>query len=61
MVDKDDCSKIFTGCFCIVFIVGVILFSLSFSVIELNHVGLFKNTYDVGIENGLVYRPGRLL
>lgn len=55
------CQICFTIFFGIVILVGVILFAISFSIVDLNTVALKRNTYNRKIEEKTVYKPGRLL
>lgn len=46
-------------CFVILMIVGLSLFGVSFSIIELNNVGILKNKYTISLESDKIYMPGR--
>lgn len=49
----------YTITFSIILLVGLILFGISFSVIELNNVGLLKNKFSISLESDKIYRSGR--
>ena len=47
------------GLLAVTFIVSVILFACSYSVIEVNEVGLYKNKFKVDVNQDKVYKSGR--
>mmetsp|Transcript_38026 Transcript_38026/g.34043 ORF Transcript_38026/g.34043 Transcript_38026/m.34043 type:complete len:130 (-) Transcript_38026:618-1007(-) len=56
-------SKGCMGCFICVYavgiLVGIILMSLSFKIVELNRAALRQNTFSRNIESDKIYMPGR--
>lgn len=53
------CTTCFTISFFVILAISLILFSLSFKVLDLNHYALKRNTYNRNVDKSIVYKPGR--
>lgn len=54
-----NCGVCYSICFIILMTVGLSLFGVSFSIIELNSAGILKNKYTISLESDKIYKPGR--
>lgn len=53
------CQTCFSISFCVVLIVGIILFSLSFKIVDINNYALKRNSYNKDIDEKTVFKSGR--
>eukprot|EP01016_Furgasonia_blochmanni_P007069 TRINITY_DN12833_c0_g1_i2.p1 TRINITY_DN12833_c0_g1~~TRINITY_DN12833_c0_g1_i2.p1 ORF type:complete len:379 (-),score=114.24 TRINITY_DN12833_c0_g1_i2:59-1144(-) len=47
------------GFCCICLIISTILFAISYAIVDVNEVGILRNTVSKKVENGTIYYPGR--
>ena len=59
MAEAKTCLAIFTCLFSVILLVSIILFSLSFKLVNLNEVGIYRNTYTKEVDSKKLYRSGR--
>jgi hypothetical protein len=55
----NKCLAVFGLIYLAVFITGVVLFSKSFAIVDLNTAALKQNSFSRAIEKDAIYLPGR--